>query len=75
MIHIILMQMNQVPANSTKSCQILTNQNFFQVLSYFFYEKFLRFHGCFEDAELQSGKVINKKNIKWNKTSHGKSHF
>ena len=29
-----------------------------QEQSYFFYQKFSRFHGCFKDVELQSGKVI-----------------
>ena len=56
--------MNQVMAKSNKCCKICFGS--FQK-SYLFYEKFLQFHGGFEDAELQSGKVIKKKNIKWNK--------
>ena len=71
----------QVPAKSNKSSKILTNQKWFwvscQEQSYFFLQKVLMvwflFWRC--DVELQSGKVINKKNIKWNKTSCGNSHF
>ena len=70
----------QVPAKSNKSSEIFDQSKMylgpFPKTVFFFLQEVLTVWFLFwrRDAELQSGKVINKQNIKWNKTSHGNSH-
>ena len=66
-----------MPANSNKFSEIVDQSEMSCQKLLFSLRKVLMvlflFWGC--DMELQSGKVINKKNIKWNKISCGNFHF